>query len=472
MSYKVFFRYDSNRGFVKYNSRIIDDAHKKSKKNIENNNTYTGYISNNINNNKQEKSKVCFPKKVEQQEDVKPVEDNDRREIAIIPSQSQVILQEERGLQGIQGEKGERGEQGPQGIQGEKGERGERGPQGIQGEKGEKGERGLQGIQGEKGEKGERGDQGPQGIQGEKGEKGEVGPQGIQGEKGERGPQGIQGEKGEKGEVGPQGIQGEKGERGERGPQGIQGEKGEKGERGLQGIQGEKGERGEVGPQGIQGEKGEKGERGPQGIQGEKGERGKRGPQGIQGEKGERGERGPQGIQGEKGERGEQGPQGIQGEKGEKGEAGQTFRSFLFNYENAMPIGPVGINKPIAISQMINSQDIECDGLGKVKIINPGMYVAVWSMPVSINTINTTCDIVVVLKDISNGKILSSSSATVTDKDWPVNLTGTCVFCTKYKNTLIELTNLSKVEINIPVRVGYGSKPICSSANFVIFRIG
>ena len=409
MSYKVFFRYDSNRGFVKYNSRIIDDAHKKSKKNIENNNTYTGYISNNINNNKQEKSKVCFPKKVEQQEDVKPVEDNDRREIAIIPSQSQVILQEERGLQGIQGEKGERGEQGPQGIQGEKGERG------------------LQGIQGEKGEKGERGEQGPQGIQGEKGEKGEVGPQGIQGEKGERG---------------------------ERGPQGIQGEKGEKGERGLQGIQGEKGERGEVGPQGIQGEKGEKGERGPQGIQGEKGERGERGPQGIQGEKGERG------------------PQGIQGEKGERGEPGQTFRSFLFNYENAMPIGPVGINKPIAISQMINSQDIECDGLGKVKIINPGMYVAVWSMPVSINTINTTCDIVVVLKDISNGKILSSSSATVTDKDWPVNLTGTCVFCTKYKNTLIELTNLSKVEINIPVRVGYGSKPICSSANFVIFRIG
>ena len=154
MSYKVFFRYDSNRGFVKYNSRIIDDAHKKSKKNIENNNTYTGYISNNINNNKQEKSKVCFPKKVEQQEDVKPVEDNDRREIAIIPSQSQVILQEERGLQGIQGEKGERGEQGPQGIQGEKGERGERGPQGIQGEKGEKGERGLQGIQGENGERG------------------------------------------------------------------------------------------------------------------------------------------------------------------------------------------------------------------------------------------------------------------------------------------------------------------------------
>ena len=427
MSYKVFFRYDSNRGFVKYNSRIIDDAHKKSKKNIENNNTYTGYISNNINNNKQEKSKVCFPKKVEQQEDVKPVEDNDRREIAIIPSQSQVILQEERGLQGIQGEKGERGEQGPQGIQGEKGERGERGPQGIQGEKGEKGERGLQGIQGEKGERG------LQGIQGEKGEKGE---------RGEQGPQGIQGEKGEKGEVGPQGIQGEKGERGERGPQGIQGEKGEKGERGLQGIQGEKGERGEVGPQGIQGEKGE------------------------------RGERGPQGIQGEKGERGERGPQGIQGEKGERGEPGQTFRSFLFNYENAMPIGPVGINKPIAISQMINSQDIECDGLGKVKIINPGMYVAVWSMPVSINTINTTCDIVVVLKDISNGKILSSSSATVTDKDWPVNLTGTCVFCTKYKNTLIELTNLSKVEINIPVRVGYGSKPICSSANFVIFRIG
>ena len=352
MSYKVFFRYDSNRGFVKYNSRIIDDAHKKSKKNIENNNTYTGYISNNINNNKQEKSKVCFPKKVEQQEDVKPVEDNDRREIAIIPSQSQVILQEERGLQGIQGEKGERGEQGPQGIQGEKGERGERGPQGIQGEKGEKGERGLQGIQGEKGE------------------------------------------------------------------------------RGLQGIQGEKGEIGE------------------------------------------RGEQGPQGIQGEKGEKGEVGPQGIQGEKGERGEPGQTFRSFLFNYENAMPIGPVGINKPIAISQMINSQDIECDGLGKVKIINPGMYVAVWSMPVSINTINTTCDIVVVLKDISNGKILSSSSATVTDKDWPVNLTGTCVFCTKYKNTLIELTNLSKVEINIPVRVGYGSKPICSSANFVIFRIG
>ena len=385
MSYKVFFRYDSNRGFVKYNSRIIDDAHKKSKKNIENNNTYTGYISNNINNNKQEKSKVCFPKKVEQQEDVKPVEDNDRREIAIIPSQSQVILQEERGLQGIQGEKGERGEQGPQGIQGEKGERGERGPQGIQGEKGEKGERGLQGIQGEKGEKGERGEQGPQGIQGEKGEKGEVGPQGIQGEKGEIGD---------------------------------------------------------------------------------------RGPQGIQGEKGERGERGLQGIQGEKGERGERGPQGIQGEKGERGEPGQTFRSFLFNYENAMPIGPVGINKPIAISQMINSQDIECDGLGKVKIINPGMYVAVWSMPVSINTINTTCDIVVVLKDISNGKILSSSSATVTDKDWPVNLTGTCVFCTKYKNTLIELTNLSKVEINIPVRVGYGSKPICSSANFVIFRIG
>ena len=334
MSYKVFFRYDSNRGFVKYNSRIIDDAHKKSKKNIENNNTYTGYISNNINNNKQEKSKVCFPKKVEQQEDVKPVEDNDRREIAIIPSQSQVILQEERGLQGIQGEKGERGEQGPQGIQGEKGERGERGPQGIQGEKGEKGERGLQGIQGEKGERGE------------------VGPQGIQGEKGERGPQ------------------------------------------------------------------------------------------------------------------------GIQGEKGERGEPGQTFRSFLFNYENAMPIGPVGINKPIAISQMINSQDIECDGLGKIKITNPGIYVAVWSMPVSIDVINTTCDIVVVLKDISNGKILSSSSATVTDKDWPVNLTGTCVFCTKYKNTLIELTNLSKVEINIPVRVGYGSKPICSSANFVIFRIG
>lgn len=95
----------------------------------------------------------------------------------------------------------------------------------------------------------------------------------------------------------------------------------------------------------------------------------------IQGEKGERGEQGLRGIQGEKGERGEQGPQGIQGEKGEQGPPGQPFKTFLFNYENNMPIGPVGINKPIAISQALSSGDIDCNGLGRIKITNPGIYI-------------------------------------------------------------------------------------------------
>lgn len=80
-------------------------------------------------------------------------------------------------------------------------------------------------------------------------------------------------------------------------------------------------------------------------------------------------------IQGEKGERGEQGPQGIQGEKGEQGPPGQPFKTFLFNYENNMPIGPVGINKPIAISQALSSGDIDCNGLGRIKITNPGIYI-------------------------------------------------------------------------------------------------
>lgn len=95
----------------------------------------------------------------------------------------------------------------------------------------------------------------------------------------------------------------------------------------------------------------------------------------IQGEREKRGEQGPQGIQGEKGERGEQGPQGIQGEKGEQGPPGQPFKTFLFNYENNMPIGPVGINKPIAISQALSSGDIDCNGLGRIKITNPGIYI-------------------------------------------------------------------------------------------------
>lgn len=95
----------------------------------------------------------------------------------------------------------------------------------------------------------------------------------------------------------------------------------------------------------------------------------------IQGEKGERGEQGLRGIQGEKGERGEQGPQGIQGEKGEQGPPGQPFKTFLFNYENNMTIGPVGINKPIAISQALSSGDIDCNGLGRIKITNPGIYI-------------------------------------------------------------------------------------------------
>ena len=80
-------------------------------------------------------------------------------------------------------------------------------------------------------------------------------------------------------------------------------------------------------------------------------------------------------IQGEKGERGEQGSQGIQGEKGEQGPPGQPFKTFLFNYENNMPIGPVGINKPIAISQALSSGDIDCNGLGRIKITNPGIYI-------------------------------------------------------------------------------------------------
>ena len=201
-------------------------------------------------------------------------------------------------------------------------------------------------------------------------------------------------------------------------------------------------------------------------LQGEKGEPG---PQGKQGEKGERGEPGPQGKQGEKGERGEPGPQGKQGEKGD---IGQPFKSFLFNYENTMPIGPVGINKPIAISQMISSKDIDCDGLGSIKITNPGIYVAMWSIPISVNKSKIPCDVVVILKDVSKGKILSTSSVTIKDNDCATNLTGTSVFFIKCKNTMIELTNLSNVEINIPVQVGGGLKPICSSANFVIFRIG
>ena len=172
------------------------------------------------------------------------------------------------------------------------------------------------------------------------------------------------------------------------------------------------------------------------------------------------------------GEKGEPGPQGKQGEKGEKGDIGQPFKSFLFNYENTMPIGPVGINKPIAISQMISSKDIDCDGLGSIKITNPGIYVAMWSIPISVNKSKIPCDVVVILKDVSKGKILSTSSVTIKDNDCATNLTGTRVFFINCKNTMIELTNLSNVEINIPVQVGGGLKPICSSANFVIFRIG
>ncbi len=205
------------------------------------------------------------------------------------------------------------------------------------------------------------------------------------------------------------------------------------------------------------------------GLQGEKGEPGEQGPRGLQGEKGELGEQGPRGIQGEKGERGEQGPRGLQGEKGDPG---SPFRSFLFNYENSMPIGPIGINEPIRISQMLSSPDIECNGLGNISISNPGVYVAIWSMPVRANTSTTPCDIVVILKDMSKGKILSRSSVTTVDKDSPVTLTGTCLFYVNCKNTVIQLTNLSSVEINIPIQVGGGVKPVCSSANFVIFRIG
>lgn len=67
--------------------------------------------------------------------------------------------------------------------------------------------------------------------------------------------------------------------------------------------------------------------------------------------------------------------QEIQGEKGEQGPPGQPFKTFLFNYENNMPIGPVGINKPIAISQALSSGDIDCNGLGRIKITNPGIYI-------------------------------------------------------------------------------------------------
>lgn len=78
----------------------------------------------------------------------------------------------------------------------------------------------------------------------------------------------------------------------------------------------------------------------------------------------------------------------------------------------------------------------------------------------------------VILKNVSKSKILATSSVTISNENCPINLTGTCVFLIKDRDTLIELTNLSKVEINIPVQIGGGSKSICSSANFVIFRIG
>ena len=439
MSYKIFFRYKAGRGFVKYYNENFDDNFYKYDIRNTNNNTYINYNKKNRKKSKPEtyKNNLYYTDKIEED-----------------------VLTEENVEQNLRG------------LQGEKGEPGEQGPRGIQGEKGEQGPRGLQGEKGEKGEKGEPGEQGPRGVQGEKGEPGEQGPRGLQGEKGElgeQGPRGIQGEKGERGEQGPRGLQGEKGEKGERGeqgPTGLQGEKGEPGERGPRGLQGEKGEPGEQGPRGLQGEKGEPGEQGPRGIQGEKGERGEQGPRGLQGERGEPGLRG---LQGEKGEPGEQGPRGLQGEKGDPG---SPFRSFLFNYENSMPIGPIGINEPIRISQMLSSPDIECNGLGNISISNPGVYVAIWSMPVRANTSTTPCDIVVILKDMSKGKILSRSSVTTVDKDSPVTLTGTCLFYVNCKNTVIQLTNLSSVEINIPIQVGGGIKPVCSSANFVIFRIG
>ena len=85
MSCKIFFRYESGRGFIKYYSQNINNS-------SINYNYYGGDISKNINNKKGEK--IYFNSKEENEE---------------------IVVQE------IQGEKGERGEQGPQGMQGEKG---------------------------------------------------------------------------------------------------------------------------------------------------------------------------------------------------------------------------------------------------------------------------------------------------------------------------------------------------------------
>lgn len=206
-----------------------------------------------------------------------------------------------------------------------------------------------------------------------------------------------------------------------------------------------------------------------------KGEIGIEGPMELNGEQGKRGIEGPMGANGEQGKReleGPMGPKGEQEERGIQGPPGQPFSSFGFNEQYNLPIGPIGINRPINIPRIVGSDDVKLDGLGSVIMKNPGTYVVMWSIPVksTSNVSNQLQDIVISLNNISTGEIISRSSVCV-DNELPHTLVGMCIFLQKSSDNIIQLTNSSKIEISIPIQEGAGLNSIGSGANFIVFRI-
>ncbi|MGL5330206.1 MAG: hypothetical protein ACRDD7_13125 [Peptostreptococcaceae bacterium] len=185
--------------------------------------------------------------------------------------------------------------------------------------------------------------------------------------------------------------------------------------------------------------------------------------QGLQGPKGNTG---PQGLQGPKGDTG---PQGLQGPKGDVGPA---FNSFMFSQQSNFPIGPLKLNQPIYLPVIYSSYDIQNISAGCIAINTPGVYVAVWSIPVRVlsNPLLESLDIVITLNNITTGNILSKSSVTV-NNELPHTLVGTCIFCTNSNYNIVQLVNCSKHEIVVPLQSGAGVNPISSGASLIFFRI-
>ena len=272
--------------------------------------------------------------------------------VAVVESDSVIIVKVFRGPRGKKGSTGRRGCRGISGAPGVSGSTGLSGSPGAPGAPGVSGAPGAEGVSGSPGAEGVSGTPGAEGVSGAPGAEGVSGAPGAEGVSGAPG-ESISGAPGATGPSGTPGAQGVSGAPGE----GISGTPGATGPSGTPGAQGVSGAPGE-GISGTPGATGPSGTPGAQGVSGAPGESisgapGATGPSGTPGAQGISGAPGAQGVSGAPGE-GISGAPGAAGLSGSPGESGNSVYGFIYNtISTAPPIS--GMSPPPPPPQQILS---------------------------------------------------------------------------------------------------------------------